>query len=37
VAELPQIESQAIFCVSGLMKALFKQSFDLVLRSLSLS
>src|SRR5258708_22641802 len=33
VAESPQIESQAIFCVSGLVKALLKQSLDLALRS----
>jgi hypothetical protein len=30
--ELPHIESQAIFCVSGLMKPLLKQGFDLALR-----
>ena len=33
VAELPHIESQAIFCVSGTMEALLEQSLDLALRS----
>src|ERR1700730_9019782 len=33
VAELPQIKSQAIFCVSGPMKPLLKQSLDPALRS----
>src|SRR5580700_11319486 len=33
VAGSPQIESQAIFCVSGPMKPLLKQSLDLALRS----
>src|SRR6476659_4864167 len=32
VTELPDIESQAIFCVSGLMKAPLKQSLDPALR-----
>jgi hypothetical protein len=32
LAELPHIKSQPIFCVSGPMKSLLKQSLDLALR-----